>query len=379
MKIKIKGQLLDVNAVWMEGFTLKAINQKLLPFKFEILEAQSFLEVTRWIKELNVRGAPTIGATGAYGYVLAAVEVKNYNREKQLQFLNEAYNKLLHTRPTAVDLKNALDYMHTMANISTHPEFLKEKAEFFVNKILEQGKQLVAHGSTLIHENAKILTHCNTGPLALVDYGSALGVIIYSFVHKKTPLFVWVDETRPVLQGARLTTWELTQHNIPFSLITDNMAGFLMNQRKVDLIIVGADRVTQNGDIANKIGTYSLAILAHYHNIPFYVAFPWSTIDLSLKNGNSIPIEERSAQEVLTVRGIPVENQKEKESKKETETVNYYYITAPNTPATNFAFDVTPHELITGYITPAGVFSDINNVMRSYKDAMKELSWKESV
>jgi len=292
------------------------------------------------IKNMVVRGAPAIGAAAAYGMALAAGSLQGKERESLLAGLEEAARGLKATRPTAVNLAWAVERMMNFArsqkteNPSRLAELLWAEAEKIAAEDVVTNKKIGQHGAKLIPQKARILTHCNAGALATVDYGTALGVI-RSAVEQGKEVTVFVDETRPYLQGSRLTAWELQQEGIPATLIADNMAGFLMQKGEIDLVIVGADRIAANGDVANKIGTYSLAVLAQAHKIPFYVAAPLSTFDLKIDSGSLIPIEERSARELTHFAGVQI---------------------APSgIKCYNPAFDVTPAALITAIITETGI------------------------
>lgn len=292
------------------------------------------------IVQMAVRGAPAIGVTAAYGVALEAKRSKNLPEVDFRQHLTEVIRELEQTRPTAVNLFWALTKMQrVLEEISTHDSAelaseLEQAAQALADQDVATNKTIGENGAGLFASPVNILTHCNTGSLATVEYGTALGVIRSLQQHHKLR-GVWVDETRPYLQGARLTAYELSEEGISYQLITDNMAGHLMSRGEVDAVIVGADRIALNGDTANKIGTYSLAVLCKYHKIPFYIAAPVSTFDLALKSGAEIPIEQRSPKEVTTWFGRPL---------------------APlDAKAHNPAFDVTPAELITAIITEVGV------------------------
>ncbi len=304
-------------------------------------------EYTRWrdvadaIRTLVVRGAPAIGCAAAFGVVLAARQSAAPDGEGLVADLEEAIKGLAATRPTAVNLFWALDRMRGVAEahralpVPALRERLLGEAQAILDADLAGNKALGAHGAALVPEGARILTHCNAGALATAGFGTALGVIRAAHERGRVAL-VWVDETRPVMQGSRLTAWEMVKEGIPHRLIADVSAGFVMKQGEVDLVIVGADRIAANGDTANKIGTYSVAVLAGHHGIPFYVAAPLSTIDPSIPSGAAIPIEERGGDEVRRIGSRQ---------------------TAPaETPVYNPAFDVTPAELIAGIITERGVF-----------------------
>ncbi|UCG69659.1 MAG: S-methyl-5-thioribose-1-phosphate isomerase [Thermoplasmata archaeon] len=322
MKVKINGETRDMRSVWMENDQLMFIDQRLLPHKLDFFLAQNVEDVAFAIKEMVVRGAPAIGAAAAYGMAQAKITGMD---------VREAAEKLRSTRPTAYDLFYAIDHMLGTIEEGVEPA---EAAENYVDSILEKCKWIGEHGEALILDGAKILTHCNAGALATVDYGTALAPIRMAHGNGKN-IFVFVDETRPRLQGARLTAWELANEDIPHALIADNAAGHFMQKGEIDLVIVGADRITKNGDAANKIGTYEKAVLAKENNIPFYVAAPISTFDMSIEDGTEIPIEERSKEEVLRIRGNEI---------------------APKqTQVKNPAFDVTPGKYITMFITEYGL------------------------
>ena len=324
---------------WKEGKVF-LINQKELPLKYEIINCSTYQEVAEAIKKMKIRGAPAIGVTAAFGMALAAYSSKAGTTGEFIKDMKKAKNCLILTRPTAVNLFWALERMMHLINIKKDVDLFMLK-----NIILQEAKNIARedikinrligkNGSSLFKDGDNILTHCNTGALATVDYGTALGVIRTAFREGKK-IHVYVDETRPALQGARLTTWELIHEKIPFTLITDNMAGFLMSQKKVDLIIVGADRIARNGDVVNKIGTYSLSVLARENKIPFYVAAPISTIDMSLKSGEEIPIEVRDPKEVTHILGKQI---------------------APTgTKVFNPAFDLTPNGYVEAIITEKGI------------------------
>jgi methylthioribose-1-phosphate isomerase len=287
-----------------------------------------------------VRGAPAIGAAAAYGMAQAASALRHEEQDVFFAGLEEAAAGLKATRPTAVNLAWAVDRMFNVAKTQTgdSPAGISEKLMAESLRIAEEdiavNRRIGDFGAKLVPEGARILTHCNAGALATVRYGTALGVI-RSAVSAGKQIRVYADETRPYLQGARLTAWELSRENIPVTLIADNMAGFLMKQGKIDLVIVGADRIAQNGDVANKIGTYSVAVLAAVHKIPFYVAAPYSTFDLSLQNGDEIPIEERCSTEITHFGGRRIAP----------EGIDCY----------NPSFDVTPAGYVTAIITEFGI------------------------
>jgi len=290
---------------------------------------------------MRIRGAPAIGILGAYGMALGALKIKAKFRDEFLKKLREINHTLAATRPTARNLFQAIDRMQQVAEAGNNIDQIKQALVNEAVKIhaeeAEATRKLSQFGAELIRDGFTILTHCNTGALATGGYGTALGVIKQAKEQGKN-IKVLATETRPLLQGARLTAWELKKANIPFTLITDSMAGYFISQREVDCVIVGADRIAANGYTANKIGTYTLAVLANAHGIPFYVAAPTSTIDLSLHSGYQIPIEERSPEEVTQIQGVSI---------------------APEgTQAANPAFDITPSQYITAIITERGIIKE---------------------
>lgn len=312
---------------------LKILDQRLLPEEEKYLECKTVEEVVDAIKSLAVRGAPLIGITAAYGVCVGLHQYKTLSK------LSYIFSVLRNARPTAYNIFAILDRIEKKAKDFSDFNKLLKTIEEEAYKIHEEDKvlcdKIAENGQKILPENATIITICNTGMLATGGIGTALGVIYKGFWNNKVK-HVYVLETRPLLQGARLTTYELLKNGVPTTLITDNMISFLLSKFKVDLAIVGADRIVKNGDTANKIGTYNLAVICKHFNIPFYVAAPYTTIDLSLENGNQIPIEERSPDEVRFFR-----NQR----------------TAPQEVSVwNPAFDVTPAELITGIITDKGIF-----------------------
>jgi methylthioribose-1-phosphate isomerase len=324
---------------WDDG-VVKMIDQRKLPGELVIVEFTSYREVARAIKEMTVRGAPAIGAAAAFGLALCARGSQAKTRAELLAHLEEAADALQKTRPTAVNLSWALERMLEQARKARYTQVeqivnaLVAEAQRIADEDVEVNQRMAAHGAELIEDGYNILTHCNTGALATVDYGTALGVIRTAHEQGKR-VHVWVDETRPRLQGARLTTWELMHYGIPMTLIADNAAGHLMRTGQVDIVLVGADRVAANGDVANKIGTYKLAVLARENGVPFYSVCPTSTVDLSLPSGEHITIEERDPTEVTHIGGVGIAP----------EGVSVY----------NPAFDVTPHRYVTGIVTENGI------------------------
>ena len=323
------------------------IDQRILPLREEFIEHSTYEEVAKSIKDMVIRGAPAIGVAAAMGIALGIL--------KAGENVEEAFKKIVDTisstRPTAVNLFWAVERMKKLfAMFKDDPPLLKQKmveeALTIDREDVEINKKIGQNGQVLFKSGQTVLTHCNAGALATAGYGTALGVIRAAVANGKK-IEVIADETRPYLQGARLTVWELQQDNIPVKLITDNMAGHLMSKGIIDAVIVGADRIAGNGDVANKIGTYSVAILADYHNIPFYVAAPVSTIDFSIETGKEIPIEERGKEEVTNFMNQPTAR--------------------PETEVYNPAFDVTPHHLVAAIITEEKI------LYPGYKDEIEKL------
>lgn len=322
------------------------LDQRLLPQKIKYLKATNLKQVHKAIKDMVIRGAPLIGCAAAYGFILA---LKNIKFKSKSQLKNKLWNIaefLKSARPTAVSLFKISDRMYkkslqiiensndTKKILIELKNSLEEEALKIVKEDIDSTFKMAEYGLELLKNSSTVITYCNTGELATMGIGTALGVISEGYKKGKIK-FVYACETRPYLQGARLTIWELKRNNIPSALITDNMAGYIMKTEKIDAVIIGADRITKNGDTANKIGSYMLAILAKYHNIPFYVVAPTDTIDLNLKSGSEIKIEERSSEEVIKIKN--------------------YYIAPKEIKARHPAFDVTPAELITAIITEKGI------------------------
>jgi len=324
---------------WLDG-KLRILDQSKLPREQIFANLDNYHDVVLAIKKMRVRGAPAIGVAAAYGIALGASGITTENKDEFLAQLHQVIQTFAASRPTAVNLFQAINRMKKAARgdgVAEIKNSLINEAKRIHQEEVTATKQLSQLGAELIKDGFTVLTHCNAGPLATAGYGTALGVIKTAKDQGKK-VSVFVTETRPLLQGARLTTWELRQEGIPVTLITDSMAGYFMQQRKIDCVIVGADRIAANGDVANKIGTYTLAVLAKENKIPFYVAAPISTIDLSLSSGEKIPIEERSPEEVTHIQGVPI---------------------APEgIKAANPAFDVTPHSYITAIITEEGIIRE---------------------
>jgi len=330
-----------MRTVYWEDNSVKMIDQRLLPNALEVVAYHSHKEVANAIKDMVVRGAPAIGAAAGFGLALAARESASSGTPELLTGIQEAAATLRAARPTAVNLAWALDRMlKKVSGFKGAPDDLcqlvLEEAQRIADEDVEINKRMAGHGAALIDDGDTVIHHCNTGALATVDWGTALGVIRTAHEQGKH-VHVLVDETRPRLQGARLTAWELEQYHIPYEIISDNMAGYFLRSGKAQKVFFGADRVAANGDVANKIGTYMLALAAHDNGVPAYSVVPTSTIDLSLKDGSQIPIEERNADEVL---GLEFHGER---------------VAPKNARARNPAFDVTPHRLITAIVTENGV------------------------
>lgn len=325
---------------WRDG-RLEMVDQRLLPARIEFVACDSAADVAKAIRDMVVRGAPAIGCAAAYGVALEAQRLaRTNNTTLNRAAMQQAIDVLAASRPTAVNLFWALERMRSRMDQSDDAEptvlagILLAQAHDILAEDVRINRAMGAHGAGLLADGARVLTHCNAGALATGGHGTALG-IIRSAVEAGKRIHVIADETRPFLQGARLTAWEMVQENIPVTLITDNMAGHLMSRGEVDAVIVGTDRVAANGDVANKIGTYMVAVLAQRHGIPFYVACPVSTIDLSVPDGSSIPIEERAASEVTGYRDCQW--------------------AAAGVTVRNPSFDVTPAELVSALVTERGI------------------------
>lgn len=319
----------------------KMIDQRQLPGDFEVLAYRDHKSVAQAITDMVVRGAPAIGAAAGFGLALAGRESASSSTSGLLADLQAASTVLKASRPTAVNLAWALDrIMAEVAGFSGSPDDLRQavldEAQRIADEDVEINKRMAEHGATLIDDGDTLIHHCNTGALATVDWGTALGVIHTAWEQGKK-IHVLVDETRPRLQGARLTAWELEQYGIPYEIISDNMAGHFLSRGEVQKCFVGSDRTAANGDVANKIGTYMLALAAHDNDIPFYPVVPTSTIDMSLAHGGLIPIEERDPEEVL---GLQFKGRQ---------------VAPEGAKARNAAFDVTPHRLVTAIVTENGI------------------------
>lgn len=319
---------------------VRILDQTYLPNREVYSDIQDVGRMWEAIKKLRIRGAPAIGIAAAYGFYLGIKDLPESTYESFMVEVERIADYLETARPTAVNLTWALDRLkstiraHKEKEISELKEIVLKTAKTIHDEDKRINKKIGENGVELVAKNANILTHCNTGSLATGQYGTALSIIFHAFESNKK-IHVWVDETRPLLQGARLTSWELMNAEIPMKLITDSTAGSLMHRGEVDMVVVGADRVAANGDTANKIGTYPLAVLAQENEIPFYVAAPLSTIDMELEDGSEIPIEEREGEEIVSFNGSNI-------APKKVETYNP-------------AFDITPHAYITAFVTEKGI------------------------
>jgi methylthioribose-1-phosphate isomerase len=321
---------------WL-GDRVRILDQRKLPDEEVYLELDSYEDVASAITELKIRGAPAIGVAGGYGIALGVLKIESERKGDFLEKLDKVVEAIAATRPTARNLFWAIQRMRQAAESGNDVNEIKSALVDEAMKIhageIEATKQLSQFGAELIRDGDTVLLHCNAGPLATAGFGTALGIVLFA-VEQGKKVSVLSTETRPVLQGARLTCWELKKAGIPATLITDSMAGYFMQRGEVDSVIVGADRIAANGDTANKIGTYTLAVLAKENSIPFYVAAPTSTIDFALASGAEIPIEQRKPEEITHIKGVPI---------------------APEGVAVqNPAFDVTPHRYITAIITEKG-------------------------
>ena len=335
------------------------VEQRLLPHEFKLVETRDYRATARAITDMVVRGAGAIGATAAYGLAQGARAFRGRGLQKFSQHVAGVYQTLKEARPTAVDPVNAMNDvladLRAGETVAEQQALALAAAEEFATEDVQHCEAIGRHGAKLIRNGMTVLTHCNAGWLAFVDVGTATAPM-YAAQAQGKKFHVLCDETRPRGQGATLTAWELAQQGIPHDIIADNAAGFLMSRGEIDLVIVGSDRTLgRTGEVANKIGTYTKAVLAHRHGIPFYVAIPLSTIDWNLKSGRDIPIEERDAGEVLGAWGAVamtnVECRMPNAGKRA-----YVRIANPTSGARNPGFDVTPPELITGIITPEGIF-----------------------
>jgi len=343
--MKIQGK--EYRTIWYENSVVKIIDQTKLPHQFKIKDLNSVKDTINAIKVMEVRGAPLIGGTAAYGIVLAVQE----STEKE--FINKSAEELIQSRPTAINLKWAVDRMMSKLSGINSDQILNialkeakkicDEDEKFCENIGINGLRIIEEIYNKKKDTVNILTHCNAGWLATINWGTATSPIYHA--HKKgIPVHVWVDETRPRNQGANLTSYELNEEEIPNTIIADNTGGILMQRGDVDMCIVGTDRTLSNGDVCNKIGTYLKALAAHDNNVPFYVALPSSSIDWEIKEGKDIPIEERNSEEMSHVEGVDENNE-----------IKKVLIYPKKSKAMNLAFDVTPAKYVTGLITEKGI------------------------
>ena len=326
----------------MEGNSVFMVEQNALPFRFSIYESKNYLETCEAITTMIVRGAGAIGSAGAFAMAQAFME----NSTNDSAFIEQAKKTIANTRPTAQNLFYAIDRVYKVG-VAEGVESAIAEAQAIAEENMEEGRQIGLFGRELIHDGTHVMTHCNAGWLGFVDYGTAVSVIHLAHEQGKK-FFVWADETRPRSQGARLTAWELVNAGIDHAIVPDNAGAWLMSQGKVDLMIVGADRIAANGDTANKIGTFEKAIIAKTFGVPFYIAAPLSTFDMQCPDGKNIPIEQRSEDEVHYQTGPDKAG-----------TMHTIRVTAPGSSAINPAFDVTPASYITGIITEKGIIEPI--------------------
>lgn len=351
MNVTVDGQTQHYRTVSFDARKNRVllIEQRLLPHEFKIVPTRTYQETAEAIRDMIVRGAGAIGATAAYGLAQGVRAFRGKDLGEFKKHVDNVYQTLKAARPTAVDPVNAMNEVRARLaagqTVADQQELALTAAEQFANEDIEHCRKIGEHGARLIRDGMRVLTHCNAGWLAFVDIGSATAPL-YEAQSQGRNFHVFCDETRPRCQGATLTAWELSQQKVPHHVIADNAAGHLFQRGEIDLVIVGSDRTLGwTGEVANKIGTYTKAVLAHHHSIPFYVAIPLSTIDWRMKSGAEIPIEERDGSEVLGAWGVNEKGRRQ-----------YVRVADPASSARNPGFDVTPAELITGIITPAGIF-----------------------
>jgi methylthioribose-1-phosphate isomerase len=346
LRIKIGGDTREVRTLWREGGAIRLIDQRKLPHMFEIAILENHRETAEAIRGMMMRGAGAIGVAAGYGMAQAALEAGGLPLEEFEVYLAESAECIRNTRPTAANLFQAIDRCveaGSSGSVKERVDAIVAEADSIAEEDLEASKRIGEYGSALFEDRIRVLTHCNAGALAFIDYGTALSPV--RFAHREgKEVFVYVDETRPRCQGSRLTAWELEQEGIPYAVIVDNAAGHFMRRGEVDAVIVGADRIAANGDVANKIGTYEKAVVARENGIPFYVAAPRMTFDLSCRSGEEIEIEERGLEEVLGMWGVD-----------ECGEPTRIQIAGRGTSARNPAFDVTPARYVSAFITEAGI------------------------
>ncbi len=342
--MKIEGK--HYRTVWMEGGMVRMINQKILPHFFEIVDLSSYRDTAEAIRDMTIRGAGAIGVAGGFGMAQAVMAAPD--GEGFMDHVQQGAAVLSSTRPTAQNLFYAIqrvqDSVQSASSVAEARFRAMETAQAIADEDVASGEAIGLYGAGLLSDDARVLTHCNAGWLAFADWGSALAPI-YAAQRQGKSIFVYVDETRPWNQGSRLTSYELGNEGVDHRVIPDNASGFLMQQGKIDIVIVGSDRIAANGDVANKIGTYEKAVIAHELGIPFYVAAPTSTLDPNCPSGSAIPIEERSEEEVLYCSGLLDDGK-----------FGRVRLAPRGAKALNLAFDVTPARYITGIITQKGIF-----------------------
>ena len=383
MNVKLHGHTRSFRTVSFDSGTncVLLIEQRLLPHRFSIVATRTYVDTALAIQRMVVRGAGAIGATAAYGLAQGARAFRGHDLSSFERHVQKVYNTLKAARPTAVDPVNAMNQvraaMRAGQSVADRQALALAAAEEFANEDVRHCRDIGRHGAKLIGNGDNVLTHCNAGWLAFVDIGSATAPM-YAAQQRGRRFHVYCDETRPRSQGSTLTAWELAQQGISHQIIADNAAGHLMQRGRIDLVIVGSDRTLgRTGEVANKIGTYTKAVLAKRHGIPFYVAIPLSTIDWNLKNGFDIPIEERDQSEVLGACGVIAGAAASPKAKKPKRGQNaaaatYLRVANPTSRALNPGFDVTPAELITGIITPVGIFKP-----KDLWSRRRELGWTD--
>lgn len=353
----------NYRTIWMEKNSVFMIEQNLLPFEFKIFRSENYSDTAQAIKNMTVRGAGAIGAAG--GFAMAQAFIR-FSKEKNLKKIEKVKKEIESTRPTAQNLFYAVNRVFNAGRTSVNNAILE--AQHIADEDAEASRKIGELGNSLIKNGFRIETHCNAGWLAFVDYGTALSPI-YAAHRSGKKIFVYVDETRPRGQGAKLTAWELQNEKISHAIIPDNAGAYLMSQGKVDMMVVGADRIARNGDVANKIGTLEKAIVAKEYGVPFYVAAPSSTISFDCPSGKKIPIEQRSEEEVLFQTGITENGELKK-----------ILVCSPGSTAFNPAFDVTPAKFITGIITEKGIYKprEIHSLRENNKSEIEnEREWKK--